>query len=527
MDEALGLAAVTILLPDSSLQEVCSTIDGFLVDSLVRREMLHIRLFGHSWLSEWGRRWELWLCLVVGAWLRLADLGHTLFLDDQVLLLQIGQAALRDGGLPITGIRSSIGTLNTPFSVYLYLPFAALGSPLAAAWLIALANVVSLGLTYVLVDRAFGRLAAGVTLALYATSAYGVFYSSYFWQQTAVAPFLLVYLLTLYTGVVQKRRRWLVLHLVALGLLSQLHPITVYLIPTTLVGLALLWPRIAWRDLALGLLLSGLLYVPTLLWGLLSNWADLRVLLHNLFALPAHTDLQGLGVLLQTLLFEGVLPFGVPAFWLGWLIAVAYLLALVWLAWRVGAPLVVGVRAKKRGEAEALLKVRADARWRGELLLFAWQVVPLLLMIHWTHGYCQCYMVLFYPAPYITIGLALAWVMQRGGLLFSANALFGHLRIPGRSTCPDPLKGGHKSSFWRVNVLCCLLLLLVLQAFSSSHLTIAYRGLDTEEASLSLAQHTAQKLGAGQAIVASSLFLHGAYAYLSEHESGAVEVQSA
>jgi hypothetical protein len=208
-------------------------------------------------MGEWCRRWELWLGVAVGAWLRLAGLRHTLFLDDQVFLLQVGRAALRDGGLPITGIGSSIGTLNTPFSVYLYLPFAALGSPLAAAWLVALANVAALALTYVVVDRAFGRLAAGLALALYATSAYAVFYSSYFWQQTAVAPFLVLYLLTLYAGVVQKRGRWLALHVLLLGVLSQLHPITVYLIPLTLFGLALVWPRIAWGELALGLLGVG------------------------------------------------------------------------------------------------------------------------------------------------------------------------------------------------------------------------------------------------------------------------------
>ncbi len=477
------------------------------------------------WVYEWCRRWELWLGLAVGAWLRLADIHHTLFLDDQVLLLQLGQAALRDGGVPITGIPSSIGTLNAPFSIYLYLPFAAVGSPLAAAWMIALANLVALALTYVVVDRVFGRLAAGVTLALYATSTYAVFYSSYFWQQTAVAPFLLGYLLTLYRGVVQRRRRWLVLHLLFLGLLSQLHPITVYLIPTTLIGLALLWPRIPWRALVAGLLWVGLLYVPTLLWGLLSDWADLRVLLHNLLDLPVHNDLQGLGVLLLALHFQGVLPFGVDASWLGWLIVAAYLLALVWLGWCVGAPLLRALRARKAGETELLWRLREDARWRGEVLLLVWQVVPLLLMIHWTHGYCTCYMVLFFPAPYITLGLALVWALRRGGVLALVGAAFWRVwRRQGKNLARIEATW---PTLWRAGILSSLVFLLVLQTLSSSHLTMAYRGLDTEETSLGAGQQEARAIGAGQTVIASSLFLHGAFAYLAEHEASAVEVQSA
>ncbi len=494
-----------------------------------------------SWLSRWVQRWELWVFLVVGAWLRLADLHHTLFLDDQVLLLRVGQAALRDGGMPITGIPSSIGTLNAPFSIYLYLPFAALGSPLAAAWAIALANLGALLLTYVVVDRAFGRLAAGGALALYATSTYAVFYSSYFWQQTAVAPFLLGYLLTLYAGVVQKQRRWLLLHLAFLGLLSQLHPITVYLVPTTLVGLALLWPRIPWRALALGLLCIGLLYVPTLVWGLVSNWVDVRVLLRHFLAAPATYDLLALDQLLAVLRYEGVLPFGVSVAWLGWLMNGAYLLALGWLGWWVGAPLVPVLRGRKTERGVALWRLCEDAEWRGALLLFVWQVVPLFLLIHRTQGYCQCYMVLFFPAPYITLGLALAWVIRRGNVLAPVNVAFRRVWTSRQHGYAGSLPGtlgdiqqGHtpqgcipQGVLWRAGVLGLLALLLVFQALSSSRLTFAYRGLDTEEASLRAAQHEARAIGAAHTILASSLFLHGAFAYLAEHAFSTVEVESA
>jgi hypothetical protein len=463
----------------------------------------------------------------VGAWLRLADLHHTLFLDDQVALLQLGQAALKDGGLPVTGIRSSIGTLNAPFSIYLYLPFAAAGSPLGAAWMIALANLVALLMTYVVVDRAFGRLAAGATLALYATSAWAVFYSSYFWQQTAVAPFLLVYLLTLYAGVVQKRKRWLVPHLIVLGLLSQLHPIMAYLLPTTLVGLALLWPRIPWKSLVIGLLCIGLLYVPTLLWELVSNWADTRVLLRHFFATSSTYDLLGLDQLLAVLRFQGMLPFGVSAAWLGWLMNGAYVLALGWLGWWVGAPLLRALQAMRRDGAVALWQVREAAEWRGALLLFIWQAAPLLLLIHRTQGYCQCYMVLFFPAPYITLGVCFAWVVRRGKLLEAISTASVRLARRPPASIALSLQGALPGILWRGALVCSLVVLLGLQALASSHLMVAYRGLDTEEASLSAGQHEAYAIGAQHTIVASSLFLQSAFAYLAEHEPGAVEVQSA
>ncbi|HEX6122656.1 MAG TPA: hypothetical protein VFY89_05825, partial [Ktedonobacterales bacterium] len=71
----------------------------------------------------WARYPEFWLILLAAALLRLWSLDHAQWLDDQAQLLALARDAWLRGALPITGIRSSIGTLNPPLSVYILMPF--------------------------------------------------------------------------------------------------------------------------------------------------------------------------------------------------------------------------------------------------------------------------------------------------------------------------------------------------------------------------------------------------------------------
>ena len=72
---------------------------------------------------DWLRHWELWVALAVGAFLRLWQPGAGQFLGDQAGLMSLASQAVQRGAVPVTGIHSSINTLNPPFSVYVLLPF--------------------------------------------------------------------------------------------------------------------------------------------------------------------------------------------------------------------------------------------------------------------------------------------------------------------------------------------------------------------------------------------------------------------
>src|SRR5215468_4965823 len=93
-------------------------------------------------LPDWTSHWELWLALLLGGWLRLFALDRTLWLDDQTQLLDMARTAILRGMIPVTGIPSSVGFLNSPISIYLLLPIAALtANPLPQTIALALWNV--------------------------------------------------------------------------------------------------------------------------------------------------------------------------------------------------------------------------------------------------------------------------------------------------------------------------------------------------------------------------------------------------
>src|SRR6185437_5128664 len=73
-----------------------------------------------AWL---GSHPDFLLAVALAAFLRLWHIETTQFLDDQTYLMQLARGAFLHGAIPVTGIPSSIGTLNPPLSVYLLMPF--------------------------------------------------------------------------------------------------------------------------------------------------------------------------------------------------------------------------------------------------------------------------------------------------------------------------------------------------------------------------------------------------------------------
>src|SRR5262245_13292427 len=95
------------------------------------------------------RHWGLFLALGLAVVLRLWHLEQSQFFDDQAGLMTLAHQALVYGAVPVTGIRSSIGTLNPPLSIYLLLPAALFTSnPLPSLIALALWNVLGVALVY-------------------------------------------------------------------------------------------------------------------------------------------------------------------------------------------------------------------------------------------------------------------------------------------------------------------------------------------------------------------------------------------
>jgi len=215
------------------------------------------------------RRWEL-ACLVailaLAAALRMGAPGITEFKRDEANLSQLALDLARGKSLPLLGISSSAGIPNPPHSVYLFaLPYIFDKTPVLATLYIGALNVLAVGLTWLLVRRSFGPRAALIAALLYAASPWSAIFARKIWAQNLLPPFVVATMLCGLLGY-RERRRWAqVAHWPLLALTVQIHLAALALVPLSLAMVAL-WARNArGRLLAAGLVLAGLVVVPTVI----------------------------------------------------------------------------------------------------------------------------------------------------------------------------------------------------------------------------------------------------------------------
>lgn len=121
--------------------------------------------------------------LALATWLRLRQLGTAGFHDDQAIALRIAHDILH-GDIRTVGLTSSSGAANPPLYVYIVAVLVAIhdGAIFATAS-VAVLSVVAIALTYVAVRPRFGRAVALITIALFATAPWAVYFGRLLFQQ--------------------------------------------------------------------------------------------------------------------------------------------------------------------------------------------------------------------------------------------------------------------------------------------------------------------------------------------------------
>ena len=409
---------------------------------------------GPRW--AWARHWEFWLALVLAAFLRLWQSNITQFLDDQAGLMQLARSGVVQGALPVTGIPSSIGTLNPPLSVYLLMPFAYFTQdPTAAVISIALWNVVGVALCYIFALRYFGRRIAAVGTLLFATCGMAINYSRFLWQQNYLPPLVVLWAITLYAGCVRGRKRWFVANATLLVIMALLHPVSALLIPVTIIGLFLAPQRPRLWEYGVFAVIVGILAAPSLIWEYLSGWSDVRVLLHlgahggsdlSIFyevylalGAPGATDFGPAALIYQ---FRQVAPVINIVAALVFVLGYVALTLRVWrpalAIWRHGSP--TAARALTGGPADTVPAPQADATpaptptfaqayrtatprdrlalagrwaravyrdlraqpgWRAHTLLWLWITIPIVGLLHHSSTLFVHYLIILYPGLFL------------------------------------------------------------------------------------------------------------------------------
>ena len=397
--------------------------------------------------------------------MRLYQINTSEFDGDQAAIFNLAREAVQHTLLPIVSNRASIGIENPPAIIYLLMLPASLSSdPFWAAVMVAFFNIVAVLLTYIFTRRYYGRFAALVAALLYATAAKPLNYSRFIWQQNMLAPFIILFIVALFWGVVERRKGWFFPAVLLLGIAYQLHETSLLLSIPLLLAIVLSPKTLRWRDLTLALASLLVVFSPYILWEFISHIADLSIVL-NVAKTRARFDTDAIYLYRFFLspngfasyyqvpskptsilrLFAPLLP------WLRYLLqllvfgglATAAVLAL-WPRRSRLSPILTqhettpgdngGVDNPTASENSieeqrihssplSLLlnwwkEYRATPYRCGLTLLVIWQVVPLLLLLRHTVDLYPYYLLALMPGPFILAGFFLAQIVrwtQNGG----------------------------------------------------------------------------------------------------------------
>jgi hypothetical protein len=145
--------------------------------------------------------------VALASWLRLRHLGLATFHDDQAVALRIAHDILH-GEIRTVGLTSSSGAANPPLYVYIVAVLVAIHDGVIFATVsVAVLSVVAIALTYVAVLPRFGRAVAFITIALFATAPWAVYFGRLLFQQDYLPVVTVALLWTLFVVLERDRTR--------------------------------------------------------------------------------------------------------------------------------------------------------------------------------------------------------------------------------------------------------------------------------------------------------------------------------
>ncbi len=213
-----------------------------------------------------SRRMEFLLLavvLLITAVLRTSFPSLTEFKADEARLTLLALEMAEGSAFHLRGISSSVGFPNFPMSVWLYtLPLLAWPHVYAATIFTGVLNTLAVLGGYWLVRRYYGVEAALVTALLFAVSPWAIHHSRKIWAQNLLPFFVMGWAIAAMLAFVEGRKRWLILHFLALAIAVQIHLAAAALVPVTGLLLLIFWRRLNWKITAVSITLAALTTVP-------------------------------------------------------------------------------------------------------------------------------------------------------------------------------------------------------------------------------------------------------------------------
>ena len=372
------------------------------------------------------------LLLLLAALLRLAAFQEALVGADQSSILAAAADIAAGRDLPIVGMKSSVGVMQTPVVGYLAaLPFALLPRVISIRWFFSALDLLALTLAYRAVSRTLGRTAGLVALLLLATNPWLVEFNRWIWYQTLIptfATFAFAALVLLVGRPKNASPALIPLAMVSATLMGLVHlaslPWAALLI---LVALTLAWKRRHAIAAIAGIAGCLIVSTPYALFLVRTRFADVRTILSNSSG-PAGWNTSTYRLTLELLTGHQVLQTPRDPLWArsvlrldALMVALLGLLALALLA--------------------TLLEIaRSDRSPRRDtlLLVLAWSLLAPTLFVRSSFHLQHFYLLFVFPAPFVLLGSALDRAFRNGrlgrvagtlalGLILLLTAWWSHL----------------------------------------------------------------------------------------------------
>ncbi len=346
------------------------------------------------------------IILTLAALLRMGFPGLTEFKADEARLLALALDMAEGHHFHLRGISSSVGLPNFPMSVWLYaLPLVVWKQVYSATLFTGLLNTLAVLGCWGFVRRYWGRIAAPAAALMYAVSPWAVFFSRKIWAQNLLPFFVMVWAASAALAFIERRTRFILLHLVSLAIAVQIHLSAAALGAATILLMLVFRRRVSWRLALLGTGLAALTALP-FAYDLFSAEPGLDAVLAVFRAGQGGTDLRSfsyasllsLGRDLHSLTgpaaFQDFLATVPDISIVHWLWGGLILIGLSWLGWR----------AWRR---------RRDPAAEAGLLVVVWVLVPPLFFVRHSTPVFPHYLISTYPSQYIAAGVAFLVLAKR------------------------------------------------------------------------------------------------------------------
>jgi hypothetical protein len=331
--------------------------------------------------------------LGVALYFRFVHMETTWMSLDQSTLLKLAMDIGSGRRFPRVANQSSAGLAHPALPVYLYaIPLALTHQILSAAYLTALLNSISVGISYLFARRFLGRAPALIFLSLYAASPWSVHFSRLIWNPVMI-PFFATLALWLLTEAISGNRRFLIWIGVACTLMGVFHSHLASMALLISIGTTWLffYRQVRFKGFAVSLLLVALSFLPyalsqPTLWLLLTGTASGETAKVNLSPFLLAGDLvSARGLFLATGIWKAV-----ENLLRGWL-----WFSLVWLG-------ILTLRCLPKARQGSISSAQA-----ARIVLFLWIAGPLVALIRHTHYLQHHYLLFLYPAAYLAMASAL------------------------------------------------------------------------------------------------------------------------